>query len=85
MEEWPSQWTSGTRYAFAAPQLCTVLFTYKMYHCTTQPVLHKIFQGDTHSKEDRVPFESSSEGGHNEEHREDVGRGLGGPTWGTEK
>ncbi|XP_067242517.1 hypoxia-inducible factor 1-alpha inhibitor isoform X3 [Chanodichthys erythropterus] len=39
-----------------------------------------LVQGDTHSKEDRVPFESSSEGGHNEEHREDVGRGLGGPT-----
>lgn len=53
--------------------------------CTNQPVLYKIFPGGTNSKEDRVPIESSSEGGHYEEHREDVGRGLGGPARGTEK
>lgn len=40
------------------------------------------FSGCTHSKEDRVSTESSSEGGYYAKHWKDVRRGLGWPTWG---
>lgn len=77
MEEKPSQSTSGTRYALS--HSCTLVSVYMIHLCTNQPLLLQTFPGGSHSKEDRVSFESPSEGGHNEEHREDVGRGLGGP------